>query len=63
MIDLSSREIATILAALRDWQQVLIENDIASLSPEHFGEGGIPLTVQEIDELCKRLNCEERRAA
>ncbi len=61
MIDLNSREIATILAALRHWQHFLLENDITSLSPEHFAEGGNPLTVQEIDELCECLNSDERR--
>ena len=52
-IQLSDRELATVLAALRYWQQDLAEND-GPIS-EHFDEH-TPLTVEEIDDLCERLN-------
>lgn len=51
---LTDRELATILAALRYWQQDLAENPDGPIS-EHFEEA-TPLTVEEIDELCERLN-------
>lgn len=59
--DLTSRELATVLAALRYWQREGIhsgghEQDIAT-----DGDGLIPLTGSEIDELCERLNVEETR--
>ncbi len=56
---LTDRETATVLAALRLWQEQLIQDGTASLSPDHFGEGGTPLTVEEIDVLCERLNLGE----
>jgi hypothetical protein len=43
-----------LLAALRYWQQDLAENDGPIC--EHFDEH-TPLTVEEIDDLCERLNC------
>jgi hypothetical protein len=52
---ISDRELATVLAALRYWQQDLAEND-RPIS-EHF-ESETPLTVEEIDMLCERLNCD-----
>lgn len=56
MSPFSDRELATILAALRYWQQDLAANSDGPIS-EHFAET-TPLTVAEIDNLCERLNCE-----
>jgi hypothetical protein len=57
-VHLSERELATVLAALRYWQQDLNENQEDSpISPVHFDIVITPLTVEEIDELCERLNC------
>jgi hypothetical protein len=54
--ELTARELATVLAALRHWQTALPESagvyeDIAT-----DGCSLEPLTVDEIDELCMRLN-------
>lgn len=54
---LSERELATVLAALRYWQQDLADNDECPISEGHF-EDHDPLTVDEIDDLCERLNAE-----
>lgn len=51
---LTDRELATVLAALRYWQQDLAENPDGPIS-EHF-ESHSPLTSDEIDALCERLN-------
>jgi hypothetical protein len=51
---LSDRELATVLAALRYWQQDLAVNEDPPIS-EHF-EKADSLTVEEIDELCEKLN-------
>ena len=55
---LSARELATVLAALRYRQQDLA-NDTGEgpISPDHFDDQITPLSVEEIDELCERLNC------
>jgi hypothetical protein len=56
---LSARELATVLAALRYWQQDLAassKEEDGPISPDHFDETIAPLTVQEIDDLCERLN-------
>jgi hypothetical protein len=56
-IQLNNRELATVLAALRYWQQELAANqDGGPISPDHFDDKVTPLTVEEIDELCVRLN-------
>ena len=52
-VHLTERELATVLAALRYWQQDLAEND-GPIS-EHFVDQ-TPLTVEEIDDLCELLN-------
>ena len=52
---LTSRELATVLAALRYWQQDLTAPDEISDSAGHFAEHS-PLDDSEIDELCERLN-------
>jgi hypothetical protein len=57
-MQLTERELATVLAALRYWQQDLADNeDEGPISQEHFTETVTPLTVDEIDQLCERLNC------
>jgi hypothetical protein len=53
---LTSRDLGTILAALRYWQREGLhsggaEHDIAS-----DGGGLFPLDAEEIDELCERIN-------
>lgn len=54
---LSDKELATVLAALRYWQQDLANaqgDDEGPISP-HF-EDVEPLSAGEIDDLCERLN-------
>jgi len=53
---LTSRELATVLAALRYWQRDLESADEIFDSGDHFVDQ-LPLTAAEIDELCERLNC------
>ena len=55
-MNLSDRELATVLAALRYWQDVMYPYGAAAY-PEHFEETE-PLTAREIDDLCERLNAE-----
>jgi hypothetical protein len=55
MRDLSARELATVLAALRFWQDEMSPHP-GGCYPEHF-EGTTPLDSLEIDDLCQRLNC------
>lgn len=50
---LNPRELATVLAALRSWQRDLGEDLIGG---GHFTEHP-PLSPNEIDDLCERLNC------
>ncbi len=57
---LTDRELATVLAALRQWQMDWESNPEELADSVHF-EKHKPLTSSEIDELCERLNCEERR--
>jgi len=59
-VHLSVRDLATILAALRYWQQDLADNEAAGEGPisPHFDDDVTPLSVEEIDELCERLNCD-----
>ena len=52
---MKGRELATVLAALRYWQQDLEANDGPPISGEFFADCE-PLTSEEIDELCERLN-------
>ena len=52
---MKGRELATVLAALRYWQQDLEANDAPPISREFFTDCE-PLTSQEIDRLCERLN-------
>jgi hypothetical protein len=55
-VSFSDRELATVLAALRYWQQDLAANEDEPPISEHFADGATPLTVAEIDDLCERLN-------
>jgi hypothetical protein len=56
-VRLSDRDLATVLAALRYWQQDLADNeDEGPISLEHFDDENTPLTVEEIDDLCERLH-------
>jgi hypothetical protein len=59
----TDRELATVLAALRQWQR-----DTPKMLPfepgddrtgTHF-EDHLPLTVEEIDQLCERINVKQR---
>ena len=55
---LSRRELATLLAALRYWQQDLAKHeDGGPIIADHFDSQTTPLSVEEIDDLCERLNC------
>jgi hypothetical protein len=53
-ITVSSRELATVLAALRRWKRDLAENEEGPIC-DHFTDC-TPLTAVEIDDLCERLN-------
>lgn len=54
---LTARELATILAALRRWQQMQPQMPIIPLITAwpHFADNP-PLSAAEIDTLCQRLN-------
>jgi hypothetical protein len=54
---LTKRETATVLAALRNWQQDLQEGGLVPKEdfPHHF-ESDEPLNTKEIDDLCRRIN-------
>ena len=58
---MSPKETATVLAALRSWQDELEDMGGAALArgcrPEHFADVE-PLTHDEIDTLCEELNFE-----
>ena len=54
-IELSDRDIAQLLAALRNWQTDSLNEDLEDAFQGHF-EDHPPLTDDEIDELCERLN-------
>jgi hypothetical protein len=49
-----------VLAALRYWQEALDEFEGLPPIPDHFEEV-TPLTVDEIDGLCERLNIRRLR--
>ena len=59
-VELSDREIAQLLAALRNWQMDALNEDLAKAFAGHFEEHA-PLTDDEIDALCERLNFAERQ--
>ena len=54
-VELSDRDVAQILAALRNWQVDGLNEDLAEAFAGHF-EDHEPLTDDEIDALCERLN-------
>ena len=56
MILLSDRELATVLAALRQWQMDWETDPVELADSVHF-QKVTPLTSAEIDDLCERLNC------
>ena len=55
IIELTDREAAQVLAALRNWQTDATNEDVAYIFSSHF-EDHEPLTDQELDALCTRLN-------
>ncbi len=54
-VELSDREVAQLLAALRNWQTDALNEDLAEAFAGHF-EDHESLTDEEIDDLCERLN-------
>lgn len=56
-MELSDRELATVLAALRYWQQSMDGSTAWAkhVMPEHFYDVK-PLTSGEIGALCERIN-------
>ena len=54
-IDLSDRELAQLLAALRNWQTDSLNEDLAEAFAGHFEDHAV-LDDDEIDALCERLN-------
>jgi hypothetical protein len=59
-ITLSDRELDTVLAALRNWQDENTES-LPVVLIENASEHGEPLTNDEIDELCERINCGDNK--
>lgn len=59
LIGLSNREFHTVLAALRFWQQEKavgkLPLELREIANNHGGTG--PLSHNEIDALCERINC------
>lgn len=54
MIELSKREAALILAAIRNWQEELPAKDLYDLYEAYF-EDVDPLSPEEMDTLCQRV--------
>ncbi|HVY68929.1 MAG TPA: hypothetical protein VHH73_03330 [Verrucomicrobiae bacterium] len=52
---LNEQEVATVLAALRFWQDAISDTPPDLLMPEHF-QGVKPLTADQIDSLCESLH-------
>jgi len=52
------RELTTILAALRFWQQNVLDRglDPRKVSPFHFEGPLAPLDSEEVNEVCEKLN-------
>jgi hypothetical protein len=55
-VRLTGRELATVLAALRYWQQRLDDSGGEAPVLDYFDDAVTPLTAEEIDWLCERLN-------
>ncbi len=57
----TTRELATILAALRYWQaNNASDSRLEEVFAEHFAETTL-LTTTEINNLCEKLNCSVRK--
>lgn len=57
----TTRELATILAALRHWQANMASDcRLEEVFAEHFSET-TPLTTTEINNLCEKLNYSVRK--
>ena len=54
-VQLSDRDLAQLLAALRNWQTDSLNEDLVEAFAGHF-EDHEPLSDDEIDVLCERLN-------
>jgi len=54
-VELSDRKIAQVLAALRNWQIEGLNEDLVDAFAGHFEEHE-PLSGEEVDTLCERLN-------
>jgi hypothetical protein len=52
--ELDARELATVLAALRYWQEEMVPH-AGPCNLTHFADM-LPLDADEIDALCERLN-------
>jgi predicted transcriptional regulator len=59
-VELSPREVAHILAALRNWQVDALNEDLADAFAGHFEEHE-PLVDDEVDALCERLNFSDQQ--
>jgi hypothetical protein len=55
LVELSPRDVAQLLAALRNWQVDALNEDLGESFAGHF-EDHAPLEDDEIDDLCERLN-------
>jgi len=53
--EVNGREVAQLLAALRNWQIDALNEDLVEAFAGHF-EDHAPLDDDEIDALCERLN-------
>jgi hypothetical protein len=55
---LTDRELATVLVALRFWQEEVLEEGTGEIPERFLGhfEDDAPLDFGEVDELCERLN-------
>ncbi len=53
--EVSDREIAHLLAALRNWQTDALNENLTEAFAGHFEEHE-PLNDEEIDALCERIN-------
>ena len=58
--EVNGREVAQLLAALRNWQTDSLNEDLVEAFAGHF-EDHAPLDDDEIDALCERLNVAEEQ--
>jgi hypothetical protein len=63
---MNDRETATVLAALRFWQEEILDDGgifaARRKSPDHFN-GVEPLCGKEVDALCERINLGEEKVS